>query len=66
MSPATLPVPVPSPSLEFCLRLTRAYATLTRRLDNALGSVHSLSFGTRVWSMHWSSRQANSSCVTPR
>jgi hypothetical protein len=66
MSPATLPVPVPSPSLEFCLRLTRAYATLTRRLDNALGSVHGLSFGTRMWAMHWSPRQANSSCVTPR
>ena len=34
-----------SASLEFCLRLTRAYATLTRRLDNALSSVHGLSFG---------------------
>jgi len=34
-----------SPSLDFCLRLTRAYATLTRRLDNALSSVHGLSFG---------------------
>lgn len=34
-----------TPSLEFCLRLTRAYATLTRRLDSALGSVHGLSFG---------------------
>ena len=44
-SPATLPGQVPNPSLEFCLRLTRAYATLTRRLDNALGSVHGLSFG---------------------
>ena len=33
-----------SASLEFCLRLTRAYATLTRRLDNALSSVHGLSF----------------------
>lgn len=31
-------------SLEFCLRLTRAYATLTRRLDNALSSLHGLSF----------------------
>ncbi len=36
---------VPNTSLEFCLRLTRAYATLTRRLDNALSSVHGLSFG---------------------
>ena len=44
-SPATLPGQVTNPSLEFCLRLTRAYATLTRRLDNALGSVHGLSFG---------------------
>ncbi len=35
----------PNASLEFCLRLTRAYATLTRRLDNALSSVHGLSFG---------------------
>ena|SRR5664279_1146760 len=34
-----------SSSLEFCLRLTRAYATLTRRLDNALSSLHGLSFG---------------------
>lgn len=31
-------------SLEFCLRLTRAYATLTRRLDNALSNLHGLSF----------------------
>lgn len=37
--------PDATPSLEFCLRLTRAYATLTRRLDSALGSVHGLSFG---------------------
>lgn len=44
-SPATQPGPATTPSLEFCLRLTRAYATLTRRLDNALGSVHGLSFG---------------------
>jgi DNA-binding MarR family transcriptional regulator len=32
-------------SLEFCLRLARAYAVLTRRLDNALSSLHGLSFG---------------------
>jgi DNA-binding MarR family transcriptional regulator len=38
-------VPDPSTSLDFCLRLTRAYATLTRRLDNALSSLHGLSFG---------------------
>jgi DNA-binding MarR family transcriptional regulator len=35
----------PSPSLDFCLRLTRAHATLTRRLDNALSGLHGLSFG---------------------
>jgi DNA-binding MarR family transcriptional regulator len=34
-----------SPKLEFCLLLTRAHATLTRRLDNALSSLHGLSFG---------------------
>jgi DNA-binding MarR family transcriptional regulator len=35
----------PSSSLEFCLRLTRAYAVLTRRLDNTLANLHGLSFG---------------------
>ena len=34
-----------SPSLKFCLRLARAQATLTRRLDSALSSLHGLSFG---------------------
>ncbi len=34
----------PSTSLELCLRLTRAYAVLTRRLDSKLSSVHGLSF----------------------
>ena len=34
----------PSHSLEFCLRLARAYAVLTRLLDNALGNLHGLSF----------------------
>lgn len=33
-----------SGSLEFCMRLTRAYALLTRRLDNALSNLHGLSF----------------------
>lgn len=33
------------PSLDLCIRLTRAYAVLTRRLDNKLGSLHGLSFG---------------------
>lgn len=31
--------------LDFCLRLSRAYAVLTRRLDNTLSSLHGLSFG---------------------
>ncbi len=44
-SPALPSDTASNPSLEFCLRLTRAYATLTRRLDNALSSVHGLSFG---------------------
>ena len=32
------------PSLDFCLRLARAQAVMTRRLDTSLGSVHGLSF----------------------
>lgn len=44
-TPTAAPDTAPNPSLEFCLRLTRAYATLTRRLDNALSNVHGLSFG---------------------
>ena len=32
-------------SLAFCLRLARAYAVLTRRLDNGLANIHGLSFG---------------------
>lgn len=45
--PATAPedtIASPSTSLELCLRLTRAWAVLTRRLDNKLSSVHGLSF----------------------
>ena len=30
--------------LEFCIRLSRAYANLTRRLDNVLSGLHGLSF----------------------
>ncbi len=30
--------------LEFCIKLSRAYATLTRRLDNVLSGLHGLSF----------------------
>jgi DNA-binding MarR family transcriptional regulator len=33
-----------SAALEFCFRLNRAYSTLTRRLDVALGTYHGLSF----------------------
>lgn len=36
--------PEAGPTLEFCLRLSRAYASLTRRMDYALGSFHGLSF----------------------
>ena len=36
--------PQPRPALDFCIRLTRAYAVLTRRLDSKLGSLHGLSF----------------------
>jgi DNA-binding MarR family transcriptional regulator len=32
-------------STEFCLRLSLAWATLSRRLDSALGSHHGISFG---------------------
>lgn len=31
-------------STEFCLRLSRAWATVSRRLDSALGSHHGISF----------------------
>ena len=30
--------------LEFCVRLSRAYATVSRRLDNVLSGLHGLSF----------------------
>lgn len=33
-----------APSTDFCLRLARANAFLVRRLDNALGSQHGISF----------------------
>jgi DNA-binding MarR family transcriptional regulator len=38
------PSAMSSTSLELCLRLTRAWAVLTRRLDSKLSSVHGLSF----------------------
>ena len=34
-----------SAALDLCLRLTRAHATLTRKLDNRLSALHGLSFG---------------------
>jgi DNA-binding MarR family transcriptional regulator len=40
----TAGLPAASPALEFCFRLNRAYATLTRRLDISLGTYHGLSF----------------------
>ena len=45
--PTTAATPIdvaPSASLDFCLRLARAYSVLTRRLDNALGNLHGLGF----------------------
>jgi DNA-binding MarR family transcriptional regulator len=33
------------PSLDFCLRLARAHASLVRRFDRRLGTFHGLSFG---------------------
>lgn len=50
---------VPSASLEFCLRLTRAYAVLTRRLDNALGNLHGLSFSDFMVLYHLQRASAN-------
>lgn len=37
--------PSANQNLVFCLRLTRAVATLTRKLDNRLSALHGLSFG---------------------
>jgi DNA-binding MarR family transcriptional regulator len=37
-------MPQDSLSTAFCLRLSRAWATLSRRLDSALGSHHGISF----------------------
>lgn len=37
-------IPEADPALEFCVRLSRAYASLTRRMDHALGAFHGLSF----------------------
>lgn len=40
--------------LEFCLKLARASAALTRKMDNILGSVHGLSFGDFTLLLHLS------------
>ncbi|MES3024512.1 MAG: MarR family winged helix-turn-helix transcriptional regulator [Pseudomonadota bacterium] len=39
-------------ALDFCVRLSRAQASLTRRLDAALGSVHGIAFGDLVLLQH--------------
>jgi DNA-binding MarR family transcriptional regulator len=36
--------PLDSPTSEFCLRMARAWAALSRRLDSSLGSLHGISF----------------------
>lgn len=36
--------PPDSPTSEFCLRMGRAWATMSRRLDSALGGHHGISF----------------------
>jgi len=37
-------VPFDSPTSEFCLRMSRAWAALSRRLDSSLGAHHGISF----------------------
>ncbi|MFC0252629.1 MarR family winged helix-turn-helix transcriptional regulator [Massilia consociata] len=44
-SPAGADLLADSPTSEFCLRMARAWATLSRRLDSSLGSLHGISFG---------------------
>lgn len=47
IKPTTAATPIdeaPSASLDFCLRLARAYSVVSRRLDNALGNLHGLGF----------------------
>jgi DNA-binding MarR family transcriptional regulator len=36
--------PLESPTSEFCLRMARAWAALSRRPDSSLGSLHGISF----------------------
>jgi len=44
MDDNTPDAPVDSPTSEFCLRMSRAWAALSRRLDSALGAHHGISF----------------------
>jgi DNA-binding MarR family transcriptional regulator len=44
----------PSLSLDFCLRLAKAHASLVRRFDGRLGTLHGLSFGDFVLLLHLS------------
>jgi DNA-binding MarR family transcriptional regulator len=44
-------------SLNFCLDLAKAHATLVRRLDGRLGSLHGLSFGDFAILLHLSQAQ---------
>ncbi|WP_425147944.1 MarR family winged helix-turn-helix transcriptional regulator [Deinococcus sp.] len=46
--------PSSSAALEACLRLARAAATLTHRLDSRLGSLHGLSFNDFTLLLHLS------------
>jgi DNA-binding MarR family transcriptional regulator len=41
-----------TPSTEFCLRMARAWAALSRRLDSALGSHHGISFADYQLLLH--------------
>lgn len=44
MNDNTQQAPFDSPTSEFCLRMARAWAALSRRLDSALGGHHGISF----------------------
>jgi len=41
---STQDAPFDSPTSEFCLRMARAWAALSRRLDSSLGAHHGISF----------------------
>jgi DNA-binding MarR family transcriptional regulator len=43
--------PISKP-LDFCLRLSKAHASLVRRLDGRLGTLHGLSFGDFMILLH--------------